>query len=83
MGNNKYNFEVPKIDEFDFIEALFKTGETWGDLYTRVNGSHCDTCSFKEKCDKLSDFFEEQDTLVYCEDLINIMIGKKQIEDFI
>jgi hypothetical protein len=83
MRSKRYDFEVPEIDEFDFIEALFKPGETWGDLWTRIKGTNCDTCPFQEKCDKLYEFIEKHDTHVYCEDLINIMIGLKQVDNFL
>lgn len=82
--NNIEMPNVPVIDEFDFYNALFRTGETWGDLWTRVNGSNCNNCPFKEKCDPISQFLDAHTTeMVYCEDLINIMLGHKQIENFI
>lgn len=85
--NKQNNIEIPNVpvlDELDFFESLFKTGETWGDMWVRINGSHCDSCPFKSKCDPISDFLEtNSDELFYCEDLINIMLGKKEIKDFL
>jgi hypothetical protein len=85
--NKQNNIEIPNvpvIDEDDFFESLFKTGETWGDMWVRINGSHCDNCPFKSKCDPISEYLEtHSDNLFYCEDLINIMLGKKEIKDFL
>ena len=80
--NTNYTFEVPTIDEVDFLDSLFKVGESYGDLFERVTKCKCDSCNFKEKCDKLYEFFEDKDVLIYCSDLINIMLGHKQIKDF-
>ena len=83
--NTQNNFEVPKIDSDEFFDGLFKTDETYGELWARLNNgsTNCYDCPFKEKCDKVFKIFDDKDIEFYCEDSINIMVGQKRIEDFL
>lgn len=80
---NLDNFQVPQIDNDDFLEALLRTSDTYGDLFEKVTGGDCSSCMFKQDCDKLFNFLEEQGVVAYCSDLVNIMTGNKSIETFI
>jgi hypothetical protein len=79
------NFEVPTITETEFFDSLFKPTDSYGDLFTRATSyyNNCERCPFKEKCDKIYNFFESQDVLVYCEDMIDIMLGQKTVDDYL
>lgn len=79
------NFEIPTITEDEFFDSLFKPTDSFGDLFTRATTYHtnCDKCPFKEKCDKVYSIFEDRDIRVYCEDMIDIMLGHKTIDEYL
>ena len=69
----------------DVVEALAKansySAKTLPELFERL--VKCNRCPLEEKCDKLAAGLEENGYSPYCTELLSIMLGDKQISDFI
>ena len=50
-------------------------GELWEELIS------CQRCPFENQCEQLTKYFVERDKRVMCEDVINILVGDKTIEE--
>lgn len=78
----KYEGSLDPIKFLDSILILRKH-DTCGELWESIRKSDCNKCPFKENCDIIYETLNTIGIELYCNQIVDILLGDKTIDSFL